>query len=1020
MARWKNNFEPDIRNLITLFTGFSEEEDNFKICFQFADSNIKYHRFLSVDSHKVTQSLKGVIDKCTIHSEQRKANTLKTLTDEFLETPVFEGKKEGKTDTHYGLLSLLLHLAESPTHCSYDGDGLVLQTEEPEDDFDWTAFLLDGEYRPLQVYDDLESDSEEETLTEDDEDEDKKTTKDQNSGDFSSHVTQQNVTLSTIAAADSTTFYEIDDVQPSDTGLSWLQKNLVVQYWQGHGCTEEGSEGHDSCNLTHDWEAYKQASNPLYGEPGHVLITETMLIREVLWMLFGVKDSFIFVYTGEKFLIRDSIVLSHLTEKMVDSVLYDLTKYGGYIQKLEQFEQEVTSCSYHANSDDNIISQTYQSFQSAVALGFLDSFKKEITRIEKIIVKQEETITLSSLHATLKPWLHKLDILYSVYVKGIKEAEWLPSNYQKSSHLISVLYEAITEFDALGEFSKDVVDLLLPLWIQTTKPYIDIIDNWITNGVLCDPRLEFIVRRNESVKSLDEKFWEIAFTIHVPEDDPSKSKIQDQTDVLDDTSTFSEFFSHWAPQFLQPVLVEIILAGKSMELLQDLGKLAEVVGHKGDMTYKATPLYTMFLDSLQDMLGTKNNTKDFQQEKTTQSYTLFSPHIEQQMKIKGIYDPLLRINFEAIFSACVNNLERSSLGDTSYNDWLTVSLVRDGLQPIDQLLQKCLYPHIKHKYVHVCSKLVQILKEEYHLMEYLATMRHFFLMEAGDTMFDFYTQIFDMIRLNEHWRDASVLNLCLHEALQARFPEEINRLDITVESLNPNKEINPINITDCVKLQFKVPWPVNVVINSQCQQVYNEIFCFLLQIKRAKYCLDELRFFDLEKDNILHSISTDDITISMNDGLSQPARIHRMQVLRMRLLHFVNSLHNYIMTRILHSTGLEFKEELQKATDLDQIISVHTKFVNKIHERCLLHKKVAFLKEAVMRVLNLILTFQSRWDQGIQEVSVKTIVVMETEFSRCIQFLSSFLNNVIKRGSFPHLESLAFALITSTEHVVKN
>ncbi|VDI78257.1 Hypothetical predicted protein, partial [Mytilus galloprovincialis] len=256
-------------------------------------------------------------------------------------------------------------------------------------------------------------------------------------------------------------------------------------------------------------------------------------------MLFGVKDSFIFVYTGEKFLIRDSIVLSHLTEKMVDSVLYDLTKYGGYIQKLEQFEQEVTSCSYHANSDDNIISQTYQSFQSAVALGFLDSFKKEITRIEKIIVKQEETITLSSLHATLKPWLHKLDILYSVYVKGIKEAEWLPSNYQKSSHLISVLYEAITEFDALGEFSKDVVDLLLPLWIQTTKPYIDIIDNWITNGVLCDPRLEFIVRRNESVKSLDEKFWEIAFTIHVPEDDPSKSKIQDQTDLLDDTSTFS-------------------------------------------------------------------------------------------------------------------------------------------------------------------------------------------------------------------------------------------------------------------------------------------------------------------------------------------------------------------------------------------------------------------------------------------------------------------------------------------------
>ncbi len=81
-------------------------------------------------------------------------------------------------------------------------------------------------------------------------------------------------------------------------------------------------------------------------------------------------------------------------------------------------------------------------------------------KIYMYFVFVEETITLSTLHATLKPWLHKLEILYSVYVKGVKEAEWLPSNYQKSSHLISVLYEAITEFDALGEFSKDIVSVI--------------------------------------------------------------------------------------------------------------------------------------------------------------------------------------------------------------------------------------------------------------------------------------------------------------------------------------------------------------------------------------------------------------------------------------------------------------------------------------------------------------------------------------------------------------------------------
>ena len=40
----------------------------------------------------------------------------------------------------------------------------------------------------------------------------------------------------------------------------------------------------------------------------------------------------------------------------------------------------------------------------------------------------------------------------------------------------------------------------------------------------------------------------------------------------------------------------------------------------------------------------------------------------------------------------------------------------------------------------------------------------------------------------------------------------------------------------------QVPWPVDVVISSKCQAIYNQIFTFLLQVKRAKYCLDELRF----------------------------------------------------------------------------------------------------------------------------------------------------------------------------------
>ena len=40
----------------------------------------------------------------------------------------------------------------------------------------------------------------------------------------------------------------------------------------------------------------------------------------------------------------------------------------------------------------------------------------------------------------------------------------------------------------------------------------------------------------------------------------------------------------------------------------------------------------------------------------------------------------------------------------------------------------------------------------------------------------------------------------------------------------------------------KVPWPVDIVISSECQKIYNQVFLLLLQIKWAKYSLDTLRF----------------------------------------------------------------------------------------------------------------------------------------------------------------------------------
>lgn len=54
-------------------------------------------------------------------------------------------------------------------------------------------------------------------------------------------------------------------------------------------------------------------------------------------------------------------------------------------------------------------------------------------------------------------------------------------------------------------------------------------------------------------------------------------------------------------------------------------------------------------------------------------------------------------------------------------------------------------------------------------------MRNYFLLEAGDTMYDFYTAIFDKVQEKESWQQLSFLNGQLQEAVGQRHPEDSSR-----------------------------------------------------------------------------------------------------------------------------------------------------------------------------------------------------------------------------------------------------
>uniref|UniRef100_A0A667YFG0 Gamma-tubulin complex component n=1 Tax=Myripristis murdjan TaxID=586833 RepID=A0A667YFG0_9TELE len=992
-TKFEKETERETKNLIRCITGIEDEDDqNYQMALKFCWSNFRFHRFLDVDSHKVQRSISGIYEKLMIHSDLSKAESWRRLTEEFLSSPL-PNTDGTKTDVHHSILSLLLLLSGSPSNTNFTERPRVKEAEK-EDNFDWAKYLMEGEDIDNGPYPDTPV----------------------------LHIWALHICFSTIMLFLNVMIISVIVIPVGEPDArAWLEQHVVTPYWVAHAPRFPHSL-HLHSNLLNVWDQHLYNSDPLYLPEEKAFVTETQVIRETLWLLSGVKKHFIFQHHDGKVSVRNNVVVTHLTSNCLRSVLEHIAVYGQAVFRLQRFIDEVTgyssepsppgsSSSHSSKKGSEPPFRTYQAFVWAL-YKYFTSFKEELTTIEKELICKDETVTLSGVLERLSPHLAQIKELHKVFCTGVAEVPPETPNVVRASHLLNTLYKAIIEYDSVGEASEQAVALLFSLWTETVRPYLEIVDEWIVHGHLFDPAKEFIIQRNKDVPVNHRDFWYATYTLYsVSETVENDEKLNDAASGSSGGDQGSSNRQLTMVSFLKPVLKQIIMAGKSMQLLKNLDCKEAEQSERSSRDAERKSLYTLFLESVQSRLCRPEDSPSdtvSEQQATKRSLIKMQSIVAQHLQIDDVHDPLLAINFARLYLEQSDFHERFSGGDFIV-DRSSQSVT---CQTFELTLRSCLYPHIERRYIECCGNLMKTLKKDYKLLEYLQAMRNYFLLEAGDTMYDFYTAIFDKVLEKESWQQLSFLNVQLQEAVGQRYPEDSSRLSIFLETIDPARKKQPVNNLDVLTLSYKVPWPVDIVISSECQKIYNQVFLLLLQIKWAKYSLDTLRFNDLtEATKKLEGGVAEEVTVK--ETINQ--QIHRMCLLRVKLMHFVNSLHNYIMTRILHSTGLEFQHQVQEAKDLDQLIKIHYRYLSTIHDRCLLREKVSFVKEAIMKVLNLVLIFSDRWQAGFGAWKIESIDKMESDFKNCHMFLVTILNKAVCRGSFPHLESLALSLMAGFE-----
>ncbi|XP_031165314.2 gamma-tubulin complex component 5 isoform X2 [Sander lucioperca] len=900
MTHWstfEKETERETKALIRCISGVEDEDDqNFQLALKFAWTNFRFHRYLDVDSHKVQRSISGIYEKLMVHSDVSKAESWMRLTEEFLNTPL-PNTDGTKSDVHYSVLSLLLLLSGSPSNTNFTERPRVKEAEEV-DNFDWAKYLMEGEDIDIGPYPDTPEWSEEES----EDDDSQQPISREDSGIQLDRTPQEDQDNNNKTVPVTWKVGEPD-------ARAWLEQHVVTPYWVAHAPRFPHSL-HLHSNLLNVWDQHLYNTDPLYLPEEKAFVTETQVIRETLWLLSGVKKHFIFQHHDGKVSVRNNVVVTHLTSNCLRSVLEHIAVYGQAVFRLQRFIDEVTGyssepcppgsgSSYSSKKGSEPPFRTYQAFVWALNKYFT-SFKEELTTIEREIICNDETVTLSAVLERLNPHLAQIKVLHKVFCTGVAEVPPETPNVVRASHLLNTLYKAIIEYDSIGEASEQAVALLFSLWTETVRPYLEIVDEWIVHGHLFDPAKEFIIQRNKDVPVNHRDFWYATYTLYsVSETVENEEKLNDAASGSSGGDQGSSNRQLTMVSFLKPVLKQIIMAGKSMQLLRNLDCKETEQSERSSRDAERKSLYTLFLESVQSRLCSQEVSPTdtvTEQQATRRSLIKMQAIIAQNLEIEDVHDPLLAINFARLYLEQTDFHERFSGGDFIVDR----SSQAVTCQTFELTLRSCLYPHIERRYIECCGNLMKTLKKDYKLLEYLQAMRNYFLLEAGDTMYDFYTAIFDKVQEKESWQQPSFLNVQLQEAVGQRYPEDSGRLSVFLETIDPARKKHPVNNLEVLTLGYKVPWPVDIVISSECQKIYNQVFLLLLQIKWAKYSLDTLRFSDFT-----------DITKKLEGALAEEVKvkepinqqIHRMCLLRVKLMHFVNSLHNYIMTRVRYAAS---------------------------------------------------------------------------------------------------------------------
>ncbi|KAH8261729.1 hypothetical protein KR044_009718 [Drosophila immigrans] len=296
------------------------------------------------------------------------------------------------------------------------------------------------------------------------------------------------------------------------------------------------------------------------------------------------------------------------------------------------------------------------------------------------------------------------------------------------------------------------------------------------------------------------------------------------------------------------------------------------------------------------------------------------PHLLPTFISRQLAEKILKTGKSVLFMRDICRMASQGIKDP---DWLKDTIENHFFEIFTMPHDASWVVAIENCYAETSKQVLDIMVGPHKLLVHLQGMRRYLLLGQGDFVNIFIEQIKD--ELEKQGRDvyshdlSSMLDSALRGAnAQRDDPEIMNHLDVVVRSPYPGDFG-----WDVISLRYMVLGPVSTILEPVMPQ-YKTLFKPLWRMKYMEFVLCR----NVWKEQTRNAKAL----YQIRDEIAKAT--YKLHFFTAEIMHFVHEILYYVLFEVIECNWSELMLRLEQASDLDEILDLHAKFLRILSIGC--------------------------------------------------------------------------------------